>query len=340
MKMKSIKDVNLAEILPENISADKNLKAVAESLDCELKRLTQELRQVLHLPRLNELNHEVLNHFGYQFHCDHFEPESMNLEVKRNLIRQSLYWHKIKGTPASVEEFLGYFGIGAQVIENWEYGGEPYFFRLKLKDVAYLMDDGDTFIRLIYAAKNERSWIDAFIFDLSPEQDTEIYVGTINQEVGLESVDLAGLQAEKLHVDLRIFNQSAGNEFIQYDSLLNEKNLLHTGIFIQEREYLHVAAQIDEPIYIPDPTYIPEIDEPEPLGDFLRLYFLFPHSRIKTLTLTNPQEDLSGRVINAVGNYIVNKRALIDTYGNAPLRISKAMYVRREKIKIWGDEDD
>ena len=96
------------------------------------RQLRQEEQPPLHVPRLEKLNHDVLDHLAWQFHCDHYEPSTMSLEVKRNLIRQSIAWHKIKGTPASVENFLGAFGIKAQVEEWYTYDGEPYFFRLKL----------------------------------------------------------------------------------------------------------------------------------------------------------------------------------------------------------------
>ena len=110
--MISIWQASLKDIMPSNILADEKMAAAAEALDVELQRLAAESKLALHLPRIDELPHEVLDTLAFHFHCDHYEPSTMALEVKRNLIRKSIYWHKIKGTPASLEEFLGYFGIG------------------------------------------------------------------------------------------------------------------------------------------------------------------------------------------------------------------------------------
>ena len=336
--IKSIWRGSLKDIMPSNILVDEKMTAAAEALDVELQRLAAESKLVLHLPRIDELPHEVLDHLAFHFHCDHYEPSTMALEVKRNLIRKSIYWHKIKGTPASLEEFLGYFGITAQVIENWNYGGEPYFFRLKLKDVAYLEDDGDTFMRLVYAAKNERSWLDAFIFDLSPAQDSEIYIGIIGQDTAKESIDLAALQAEEIKLEVREFGQSVEKLILDTDfTALNSSMSMTYGQFMQEREYQYIAAEFDDyeiPIYEePDPE---EPDEEELLGNFLRLYFNFPYTtKLKTILMANPKENISGSEINDLGYYSAAKKVILNRRGFSTLGIIKAEYVSRTQTKIF-----
>ena len=61
---------SLTEILPPSVLQDSKLKAAAEALDLELQKLSLAAREVLLLPRLDELPHSVLDQLSEQFHCD------------------------------------------------------------------------------------------------------------------------------------------------------------------------------------------------------------------------------------------------------------------------------
>ena len=64
--MKTIQNVSLLDILPSSIR-DPKVIAVAKSLDVELQKLSAQTRLPLHLPRLNELPHSVLDALAEQF---------------------------------------------------------------------------------------------------------------------------------------------------------------------------------------------------------------------------------------------------------------------------------
>ena len=83
----------------------------------------------------------------------------MSLEVKRKLIRESLHQHRVKGTKYAVEKLLRDLCRGATVQEWYEYGGKPFFFKVNLHGLLDYGDNGETFLRMINATKNERSWL-------------------------------------------------------------------------------------------------------------------------------------------------------------------------------------
>ena len=158
-----IGNVNLLEILPESIKRDEKVVALAKSLDVELKKLSAETKLPLHLPRLNELPHKVLDQLAWQWNAPFFEPTTMDLSTKRLIISNVLHqWFKM-GTPYAVRKLLNTFAKGADIQEWFEDGykkpKQPYHFRLKLKQLEDLSDDGETIMRLISVAKNERSWL-------------------------------------------------------------------------------------------------------------------------------------------------------------------------------------
>lgn len=70
--MKSIEDISLLDILPENLKADTKISALAKGLDLELQKLSAQTRLPLHLPRLDELPNEVLDQLAYQYHVDFY----------------------------------------------------------------------------------------------------------------------------------------------------------------------------------------------------------------------------------------------------------------------------
>ena len=176
---------SLVEILPPSILKDSKLRAAAEALDVELQKLSQAALEALFLPRLEELPHEILDHLSNRFHVDFYEPMGMTRETKCKLIRNSIYEHRIKGTKFAVENLLNKITAGAAVQEWFEYGGRPYFFRVNLKGLLDYGDNGETFMRMIEATKNARSWLDDIIFDLSKEHpDITHYVGIATSTLG------------------------------------------------------------------------------------------------------------------------------------------------------------
>ena len=371
-----LKDIwipKLLDILPPNISADENLNAAARALDVELQTLSNEAWLVLHLPRLDELNHDVLDHLAFSLHVDFYEPSEMSLEVKRNLIRQSILWHRIKGTPKSIENFLGAFGIKAKTEEWFTYDGRPYFFKLKLSNVAYLGDDGDTFLRLVYAAKNERSWLEDFIFDLTQEPpDTELHVGFPAAVVDSSTVEIATPDVATDIIFVGNILQDVSKNLI--DSTLNDlnnlDNQLATNFLLDFSGYEEIDTEIagdddfdgkfekllwerwlkwkDDPLvkhythhFDDDEGEIdpdaPEPPETFPVGrDFLRLYWDFPDNVVRYTTLYNPRENLIGSDINFVGDYAASKKVLLNSKGKPTLGIRRALLITRSIHNLLG----
>lgn len=183
--MRKLSDIVLQEIAPPSINRDKNVQAVCAVIDVEMRNLAQQTRLVLLLPRLDELSEELVDELAWQYHVD-FYDYSADLTKKRNLVRQAIAWHKRKGTPAAVEEVCTAAFKTAKVFENWEYGGEPYHFQVRL------IEEGipnqaviDSLIQVINETKNTRSWLDGLSF-YREIQGTIYYGGIVNQHKKVE----------------------------------------------------------------------------------------------------------------------------------------------------------
>ena len=70
--MKKIIAAKAEEVSPESIQQDAKISAAMKALDVELNRLVLSVDEVLHLPRLDYLSDEVLDHLAWQYHVDFY----------------------------------------------------------------------------------------------------------------------------------------------------------------------------------------------------------------------------------------------------------------------------
>ena len=168
---KDLQSVSLLDILPPNLLADEQIYAAARALDDELQKITAATRNALLLPRLDELSEEVIDLLAWQWHVDFYEP-SMSIETKRQLVRESIAWHRIKGTKAAVEKMTQTVFKGGVVTEWFEYGGEPYHFRIDLLTAPNItQDDTARLLAVVNASKNVRSVLDELRFRREAQND-------------------------------------------------------------------------------------------------------------------------------------------------------------------------
>lgn len=95
------------------------------------------------------------------------------------MVRQALENHRKKGTAAVVRNVVSIILEDGRVEEWFQYGGEPYHFRVIL--ILGPMASEETIQKLVdtvYAVKNVRSWLDYVQFHR--ESEGHIYFGGAN----------------------------------------------------------------------------------------------------------------------------------------------------------------
>lgn len=162
-----IRDLNalgLVDILPANLLMDKQIKAAAQALDKELQAVSQAIAEVIHLPRLDMLPESVVDLLAWQWHVDFYDKE-LPLDIRRELIKKSIDYHRHKGTKYAVEGVVKTCFPDAIVLENWEYNGKPYCF--KVTTINSAIPETEEIARIIQAinsVKNVRSHLDEISF--------------------------------------------------------------------------------------------------------------------------------------------------------------------------------
>lgn len=166
-------DGEIKDILPGNLMEDPAAQAFSYALR-EGTRLLNRYTQLCYVYcSIDTAPNDVVDLLAKELRTQYYS-DALELDVKRGLVRNTLIWYMTAGTPAAVEELVGIvFGEG-EVSEWFEYGGKPYWFKIKTN--AILTEDMNTFFSdMIRRVKNTRSHIEAIEIHRTIEQT--IYAG-------------------------------------------------------------------------------------------------------------------------------------------------------------------
>jgi phage tail P2-like protein len=122
---------NLLRTLPEVLRNDEKMLALASSVAKALAARTDEIDALGIYTRVDDLREDLLDILAYDFKVDWYGYD-YGLDAKRALIKDSFRVHRRLGTRSAVETALGDLYPESKVEEWFEYGGDPFFFRVVL----------------------------------------------------------------------------------------------------------------------------------------------------------------------------------------------------------------
>lgn len=172
--MVTLKDVDLLSLQTSHMKQDPTTQALCIALTPHFRKLADEVKACMILSRINALDSEALDELAWQLHVDWYDAKA-DVEVKRQLIKKAIKIHQYRGTPYAVEQVIqDYFGDG--YVEEWfEYGGEPYHFRVITSNSVVTFELAQQFIMAVERVKNVRSRLEQVIINMTAEMP--IYVG-------------------------------------------------------------------------------------------------------------------------------------------------------------------
>lgn len=168
--MINIYEASVLDLLPPNLQSDPDMIAASKAVDNEFLLVANEVKNCILLPNLDSLPSDIVDILAWQMHVDFYDT-TLSIEVRRELVRNSIRWHKRKGTPAAVEELISTVFDSGKVDEWFNYGGEPYMFRVITTNESVTMEKAEEFIRALNSVKNERSWLEKVIIEIGDEMN-------------------------------------------------------------------------------------------------------------------------------------------------------------------------
>ncbi|MBQ8088476.1 MAG: hypothetical protein IJ234_08660 [Clostridia bacterium] len=159
---------NIERLVPRFLMRDKNGHALAKAIERAFQRVADGaqygidiIQDPYKMPewRLDERAGEL----GCLYDCNG------TIEQKRYWIINATNLYAVYGTPQAIYNFLeGYFQT-VQVEESWEYGGDPFHFRVTVSGGDYSADKITWAQKAISNVKNVRSVLDTVAIDNSSE---------------------------------------------------------------------------------------------------------------------------------------------------------------------------
>lgn len=122
---------NLVATLPVALQKDPSVVALAEAIAELLARRPEEIDRLRIYPAIDRLDERLLDILAYDFKVDWWDAD-YSLEEKRRTLKDSWRVHKLLGTKAAVETAISAIYPITTVEEWFDYGGEPYHFRLRI----------------------------------------------------------------------------------------------------------------------------------------------------------------------------------------------------------------
>lgn len=171
----NLDNINLLDLQTSYMSKDTTVIAMCKALEPVFKQLSKESKLCLIYSQIDNLNDEILDELAWQFHVD-FYNVNFPINVKKNLIKNSRKIHRLKGTPASVETLLSSIFGKSELVEWFEYGGEPYMFKVKVQIENNINQLLDNFEESIDTVKNTRSHLEKI--ELYSTSKSKIYISS------------------------------------------------------------------------------------------------------------------------------------------------------------------
>ncbi len=116
---KTLADMPFLDTLPDSLTADDQVQALAAAVTAQLQALPALIAPVAVLPGVATGEEAVLDALARQFHIDAYYQDDP-IATKRALVLEGVRMHRLAGTPAALAAQLDiYLGAGEWTLQEW-----------------------------------------------------------------------------------------------------------------------------------------------------------------------------------------------------------------------------
>lgn len=165
------------KLLPHSLKFDPFTVAMVEALEIQMLQLREEFEEVADLIRITTQNEQLIDFIAFEKHVDFYQ--GLSTEEKRNVVKGALRIHAKKGTKYALQQIFEMLFLKGDVREWFEYGGDPYYFKVEILEVSNkgISDELLSLLDMLIATyKNNRSWIEVLNVYLT-SKGNKLYFG-------------------------------------------------------------------------------------------------------------------------------------------------------------------
>lgn len=152
-------DAELISVLPPYLKNSADVQAVSYAFRMAMSKVIRFSVTTSLYANVDNLDEDLLDLMALELRTQYYD-EDMDIQTKRKLIKNTLAWYKKAGTPAAVAELVA-VAFGEGKVEEWfEYGGDPYMFRI-VTNASLTPEMNALFDQMIKKVKNTRSHLES-----------------------------------------------------------------------------------------------------------------------------------------------------------------------------------
>lgn len=187
--MTRLTESEICQILPASLIGIPEVQALSFAIGNAVHKMIAYADLISINGMIDYLPESVLNLLAIELRSQYYD-ESMGIDTKREIVKKTILWYHHAGTPSAVQELIEtIFGIG-EVVEWFDYGGEPYRFKIKTNTV--ITEDAiSRFNKIIKEVKNTRSHMEGI--ETQRNSKDELYVGSYTKQTVKFSVREEGI---------------------------------------------------------------------------------------------------------------------------------------------------
>lgn len=164
-----LNDLDMLKLLPEFMQNDDTNQVLADSISELIRYIEPRLKILSEWNNIDKLSDSELDNLAWELNIPWYK-KNVDLVTKRKIIIESDLVHAHLGTKYSVEEVVqSYFGTG-DVLEWFEYEGEPGYFKIITDNTSLISIEIDKFFWLLNIVKRKSAWLEGLILQLKCKQ--------------------------------------------------------------------------------------------------------------------------------------------------------------------------
>lgn len=172
----SLKNESAYLIMPPVLKSSKNFDAAGRSIADQLMKNAILSDDAAIYDNIDKLPEEILNIIAYDFSIGWYDY-GYSIEEKRSIIKEAFKIFRSIGTKYAVETALRSIYPESHVREWYEYGGEPYHFKIEISDSANDREKCNRVVQKVRYCKNARSVMDETVYTAGENIGTTVYCG-------------------------------------------------------------------------------------------------------------------------------------------------------------------
>ena len=187
-----LEQIDLVKLLPEFMRGERANKGLAAGANIVLRDVATKAKLLTVWNRIDSMTDEQLDELAWELNVEWYKSTA-DIQTKRAIIKSSDKVHAKLGTKWAVEQIItDYFGSGA-VREWWEYGGDPYHFKVFSTNPGLVNEHHEEFLAMLEVVKRKSAWLDAVIISLTGEMN--IFAGVATHDLTFETHTMGDIEA-------------------------------------------------------------------------------------------------------------------------------------------------